>query len=379
VSVYTAFCRTGLSTCPNLEPPSILLHQCCYIGNSPSTHSFLQTPSFAISGFKFRRLTSDCPGDEDVQARLISLCNEYKPKKYWSKHKTDLNDIVAGTRTISLPPPQDLSNPGQGRDNCWQLNESAQDFVRRVPPLTTPSTSCDWIWVHNPHSRICDASNTAEFASRGPALLEQSLQIRNEIQAQSALRANTTTSQLLNQESRLLQQRIADLAAETKVLTGKVSPKAPAQLNQAKISLQWMLFPELPDLSRIWRLAVDGVINNRLGPTAKVAPDDGADRARLICIYTKDFRDKEDILRVLQELVSLGFAGAGKSIYYKSDAYTHLDISGKTAAGYGLQASLYSSHKMLADASRAKTGPAPQKKQSTLNGFLRSHNPMDLD
>ena len=67
-----------------------------------------------------------------------------------------------------------------------------------------------------------------------------------------------------------------------------------------------MLFVWPEDINRVWRLVVDGVINNRLGPTAKVAPDDGKPGDRLICIYTKDFRDKTDIRRVLQELVSMG-------------------------------------------------------------------------
>ena len=140
-----------------------------------------------------------------------------------------------------------------------------------------------------------------------------------------------------------------------------------------------MLFPELPDLPRIWRLVVDGVINNRLGPVAKVAPDAGSNRARLICIYTRDFRDKDDVLRVLQELVSVGVTGTGKPIYYKSDPYTYLDIYRETAAQYGLQASLYSSQKMLSEASLAKTAATPQKKQSTLDGIYTTHDAMDMD
>lgn len=67
-----------------------------------------------------------------------------------------------------------------------------------------------------------------------------------------------------------------------------------------------MLFPAIEDLARIWRLVVDGVISNRLGPSAKVAPDESKPGARLICIYTKDFRDQKDVLRVLQELVTIG-------------------------------------------------------------------------
>jgi hypothetical protein len=105
-----------------------------------------------------------------------------------------------------------------------------------------------------------------------------------------------------------------------------------------------MLFPQLADVSRMWRFVVDGVTNNRLGPTAKVAPDSGKAGDRLICVYTKDFRDKEDVLRVLQELISMGVAvTTGRPVYYKSDSYTLLDIYRETAAQYGLQASVYSS------------------------------------
>ena len=98
-----------------------------------------------------------------------------------------------------------------------------------------------------------------------------------------------------------------------------------------------MLFPKSGDVTRVWKLIVEGIINDRLGPIAKVAPDDGKDE-RLICIYTKvktlsfhstgylnrlqDFRDEEDVLRVLQELDSIGLLKSGRSIYYKSDVYT---------------------------------------------------------
>lgn len=67
-----------------------------------------------------------------------------------------------------------------------------------------------------------------------------------------------------------------------------------------------MLFLSLEDLDRVWRLVVDGVIKNRLGPAAKVTPDEGRSGERLICVYTKDFRDEDDIRRVLRELVSIG-------------------------------------------------------------------------
>ena len=61
-----------------------------------------------------------------------------------------------------------------------------------------------------------------------------------------------------------------------------------------------MLFVKLEDLRGAWEKVVDGTINNRLGPVAKVATDAGTQADRLICIYTKDFRDTQDVLRVLR-------------------------------------------------------------------------------
>lgn len=122
-----------------------------------------------------------------------------------------------------------------------------------------------------------------------------------------------------------------------------------------------MLFPKLEDLTWVWKLVVEGVINNRLGISAKVAPDNGNPGDRLICVYTDDFRDMDDIHRVLKELVSMGIVKTyERPIYYKSDAYTSLNIYKHTAAEYGLQPSLYSSQKLLSEY-RLATFAAPWK------------------
>ena len=57
---------------------------------------------------------------------------------------------------------------------------------------------------------------------------------------------------------------------------------------------------------------------------------------------------------MLKELENLDLLLHGRSIYYKSDAFTHLDLYSVTANKYGLQASLYSSQKMLAAARTAE-------------------------
>ncbi len=111
-----------------------------------------------------------------------------------------------------------------------------------------------------------------------------------------------------------------------------------------------MFFPLQDDLPRFWRLVAEGVVDNRLGPTAKVATADTngeMTRPRLICVYTKDFSDLEDVKRVLCELVRMDLVStdSGRGIYYKCDAYTHLGI--ESSNQFSLQASLYSSRDML--------------------------------
>ena len=66
----------------------------------------------------------------------------------------------------------------------------------------------------------------------------------------------------------------------------------------------------------------------------------------------------------------MGLLASGRSIYYKSDAYTYLDIYRDTAAEFGLQASLYNSWKMMAASRLSKSTSVSQKKQSTLNQFF---------
>ena len=61
---------------------------------------------------------------------------------------------------------------------------------------------------------------------------------------------------------------------------------------------------------------------------------------------------------------------AGKTIYYKSDAYTYLDLKSATAAQYCLQASSYNSRTLMAAGMVPKASSLTQKKQSTLNKFF---------
>ena len=118
---------------------------------------------------------------------------------------------------------------------------------------------------------------------------------------------------------------------------------------------KWMLFPMAEDVNRIWGLVATATAEGELGQAAKVATDDGSGSAgsRLICVYTEDFSDKEDVARVLRRLDGMGLVkgrgpmGEERGIYYKADAFTQLGIDSKNE--WGLKASLFFSKDVLAE------------------------------
>jgi hypothetical protein len=123
-----------------------------------------------------------------------------------------------------------------------------------------------------------------------------------------------------------------------------------------------MLFVSIDDVPRYWYKVAEATADNRLGIAAKISTGLDDDRkARLICVYTKDFSNMDDVGRVLQTLVDMDLVSDdGRGIYYKCDAYTYLEINSGNA--YGLPASLYSSKEILKRPASDKGGA----RQSTL-------------
>jgi hypothetical protein len=88
-----------------------------------------------------------------------------------------------------------------------------------------------------------------------------------------------------------------------------------------------MLFPSDDDYPRYWRLVAEATAEGKLGITSKAATPSPIDPVNLICVYTYDFTDMEDVQRVLESLIDLGLCQRdGKAIFYKCDAYTYLGI-----------------------------------------------------
>lgn len=76
----------------------------------------------------------------------------------------------------------------------------------------------------------------------------------------------------------------------------------------------------------MWAKVARATANGELGIAAKISPQEEPDRHRLLCIYTRDFNDKDDVARVLHQLQELGLVHEEqkRQICYKTGRYTTL-------------------------------------------------------
>lgn len=240
----------------------------------------------------------------------------------------------------------------EGISTAKQLSEPLDDFLNRLPPSSTPRSQGPWIWIANPYP----ADNTSQpesgdiggFKQAGFKLLEEYQRQWKEKRAQNPSLPAGVITRKMKAERDNLEPAILALAREKRVVTGK-----------------WMFFPPVQDVDRIWRIVADATWAGKLGIASKVATydedeDPARATARLICVYTADFTDESDVTRVLLALCDLGLVddggknndedpdpnrGVAKVIYYKCDAYTHLDLT--SGNEFRLKASMYSSRDML--------------------------------
>jgi len=109
-------------------------------------------------------------------------------------------------------------------------------------------------------------------------------------------------------------------------------------LAPAPTSGKWMLFVGCPRVTACWDLVREATEAGRLGAAAKVAREDAAKlhgrtpdgMEHLICVYTRDWRDVDDVLRVATTLHELAVTGlnAAPAIYYKPNVFTYLNHKG---------------------------------------------------
>lgn len=235
-------------------------------------HSILHRDPFSLLLAHLSHQTNYIQGDEAGQDYQQPSCEQLDEKSFWQTQHTGLNSVAIAASvpkaipedtvpsvpraTTSLasniadpdrqamererlarrskrkrsPSPEPLTNfklikSRQPLADAWQAGEAVEDFVKRLPPDTTSISTCPWIWVETPHRDLRDMSAAPQvdsFTSLGSELLAQALLHRQSMQSRSTREVKSALTKKLNQEIRELQQRIAKLAVENNILSGKV-------------------------------------------------------------------------------------------------------------------------------------------------------------
>ncbi|EQK98023.1 DNA polymerase II large subunit-like protein [Ophiocordyceps sinensis CO18] len=257
---------------------------------------------------------SDFYGDDDLKQNLC--------------HRVDGFDVDQWARTQSVNPgrPQQqtnfaahaprLHNPYAGVPYAWQLTETVDDFLVRLPPATTvQDEAVPWIFLCNPYiprlerrhsdggclkanedEAPVEENSQLQLAVRGGMeRLELVLSLRERLER--AGESEGVIKREMGKEAKQTALDILNLAHAGKVRTGKVH------------------------VNENWELVAKATANNELGIAAKVAPrapDQDQRKDHLICVYTMDFHDKADVGRVLRRLRELRLVESrARPIYYK--------------------------------------------------------------
>lgn len=266
-------------------------------------------------------------GDDDLRDALTQQALSYDPSTYWSTHHLQLNNIAADAlaKAKKHTKPEKSAkryNPYEGQLFCRQLSETIPEFLLRLIPSSSLATDIGdhWIRIANPHSPERPTSEDWRgFTDAGNKYLETYNQARAKVEASMPGKAKGTITRKVGPLRKQLEVDILDTAKKMGCTTGK-----------------WLLFVGLADVDYTWGRVARGTAENELGVAAKVAVnagEDGDEKGRLICVYTKDFGDKADIKRVLKKLKELGLLrradDAERLIYYKCSEFQFVgDVSG---------------------------------------------------
>ncbi|KAI1945570.1 hypothetical protein LOZ12_002359 [Ophidiomyces ophidiicola] len=292
-------------------------------------------------------------GDEEEIADLEDRATTFDPLHYWRTLHATYPAVVAASLQLAdgngkdsdlthrpeiLGTKLELRHAHDGREECRQPTESVTAFLQRLPPSTAKIGP--WLFIGNRAFHAPVPQRIHAFQEKGLELLGEFEEQLLEIQPKDASKSSAGKAALtrkINIKRRKVEDSILQAARDNNITTGK-----------------WMLFRSVDKVDDAWKAVASATAQGLLGIEAKVStdPEGSSPQSRLICIYTKDFREKEDIRRVLLKLVDLGLVSTGrgpatKPIYYKCDAYTHLDIMGGNK--WGIKPGMYSSTDALAE------------------------------
>lgn len=280
------------------------------------------------------------PGDDDTKQEFEQRAATYDGRADWLKfQQNSLASLAYKTlhpdTTVSKLPSRKLAHPHDGQEYCWQIAEPIHEFTSRLRPSKPSSKELGpWIRVRNPFTPEKDDEDVGQFVAQGTTLLYDFEDEKSTLEAEHARSNAKSTAPLtrkLNLMRKELEKKLLSIARKYGVTVGK-----------------WMFFEPPGQIDDYWTTIAAATSRGELGIQAKVATSSSSPSSsdRVICVYTHDCEDKDDVRRVLEGLVRLGLVREGqRPIYYKCDAWTYLEI--KANNPWGLKASMYSSKDVL--------------------------------
>ncbi|KAI2602956.1 DUF1917-domain-containing protein [Hypoxylon fragiforme] len=289
---------------------------------------------------------SDFYGDDDTMADLKARVKELDVKEWWGEYE-NLNTPLKlqARKEATVVDRSQLHNPYAGLEYAWQLTETIEEFVVRVPPATTDVTpESRWIWVCNPYIRRKskrEASNQMIRGGEDEAPEEQGADLPSVVEGGMAR---------LHFASEFID--VCKNSGGNPNFVRRECQKAGTDAAKDILDLaqthRWMLFCTVFQVNEVWEIIAKATANNELGIGSKVAARSIGDRRtdRLICVYTADFTDTKDVRRVAKKLKQLGLIQTkGRPLYYKPDVYTYLGIAHGNP--WKIRASIYDTTSML--------------------------------
>ncbi len=276
-----------------------------------SDSDFYGTPlSSSLPTTQHRPAHTISPGDEEVVSALEGRVARFDIVTWWDRQSAMTAHIHHQQQLLQLQqiqhPAADqttaaAAHPFDPSSSVRHPSESIPAFLARLPPATTDwRPGMDWIWIQSPYQLPRAAPALGQFRQGGAERLALLTAFQTMASAAAA-----PAGRVARDVGRARREAVADLTA----LAGACG----------MVSGKWMLFPEPGHVNEVWGRVARATAEGSLGDCAKVETRVTADKERLVCVYTRDFRDKDDVARVLRRMAELELVRpGGRLIYYKS-------------------------------------------------------------
>ncbi|KAK6608347.1 DNA polymerase II large subunit-like protein [Botrytis cinerea] len=173
----------------------------------------------------------------ETKAAFEDRAADFDDTAYWKSHQPTLTEKADANVAQALANPESkatLYNPYAGQACAWQLDESIESFLQRLPPRTTEITpSTPWIFVTNPfrkapkgiavNDEAPPGENTdwARCVTEGNRLLDELITLRNTIEKENSKKPTIAIDRMVNKEKEVIVQKILDTAIDCGCTSGK--------------------------------------------------------------------------------------------------------------------------------------------------------------